>query len=410
MTATTPILDRISANEARRIAVAAQGLAAARPSGRLDKRHLLRVLARTQLLQIDSVSVIARAHYLPLFARLGPYPTDLLDRAAWGARRERSLFEYWGHEASLLPLELQPLLRWRMARAARGEDMYSGLAKFGLANKKLLRHVLDQVRDRGALSAGDLDTSSKSKRTGGWWGWDENKRALEFLFWAGELTTATRRGFERIYDLPERVLPAAIVNLPTPREDEAHRALILRAARAFGIATERDLRDYFRLNPQDSKPAVAQLVEDGALLPVAVEGWRDVAYLDPLAARPRRVNGAALLAPFDPLVWERARTERMFGFHYRIEIYVPAHKRTHGYYVLPFLLRDRLVARVDLKSDRAHGTLRVHGAWGEEGIDPKIVAPALADELRAMADWIGLEKIAIGGKGDLAPHLKRLAK
>lgn len=368
----------------------------------------MRVLARTQLLQIDSVSVVARAHYLPLFARLGPYPTEILDRAAWGPKRDRSLFEYWGHEASLLPLDLQPLLRWRMARASRGQDMYSGLAKFGLENKKIVKRALDEVRARGPISAGEIE--SATKRSGGWWGWDESKRALEFLFWAGEITTATRRGFERVYDLPERVLPAAILNLPTPREDEAHRVLVQRAASSFGIATERDLRDYFRLNPEDSKRAVAQLVEDGALQKVAVEGWRDAAYLDPLAARPKRVNGAALLAPFDPLVWERDRTERMFGFRYRIEIYVPAHKRTHGYYVLPFLLRDRLVARVDVKSDRAHGTLRVHGAWGEAGIDVAVVASALLAELRALADWIGLEKITIGNKGDLAQPLKRAAK
>jgi uncharacterized protein YcaQ len=402
-----PVLDRISSSEARRIAVAAQGLAAARPSGRLDRRHLARVLARTQLFQIDSVSVVARAHYLPLFARLGPYPTDLLDRAAWGARRERTLFEYWGHEASLLPLALHPLLRWRMARASRGEDMYGGLARFGLENRTLVRRALDEVRARGPIAAGDLE--SATKRKGGWWGWDESKRALEFLFWAGEITTATRRGFERVYDLPERVLPDSILSLPTPREEDAHRLLVQRAAQAFGVATERDLRDYFRLSPQDSKRAVAQLVEEGALLPVAVEGWRDTAYLDPQAARPRRVNGAALLAPFDPLVWERARTERMFGFRYRIEIYVPAHKRTHGYYVLPFLLRDRLVGRVDVKSDRARDALRVHGAWSEDGTDPKLVAPALLGELRAMADWLGLEKIAIGGKGNLAPQLRRAA-
>jgi uncharacterized protein len=408
MHAESPSLDRISANEARRIAVAAQGLGAVRPRGRCDRRHLARVLARTQLLQIDSVSVVARAHYLPLFSRLGPYPVELLDRAAWGTKRERSLFEFWGHEASLLPFELQPLLRWRMARAARGEDMYGGLARFGLENRKFVRHVLDQVRERGARTAGELD--HPSKRTGGWWGWDDNKRALEFLFWAGELTTATRRGFERVYDLPERVLPAAILAQPTPSEADAQRALVRRAADALGIATERDLRDYFRLTPQDSKRAVAALVEAGALLPVTVEGWRDQAYLAPQATRPRRVNGAALLAPFDPLVWERARAERLFGFRYRIEIYVPAHKRTHGYYVLPFLLRDRLVARVDVKSDRLHGTLRVHGAWHQDDADPRVVAPALYAELRALADWLSLEKIAIGGKGDLAPHLKRLAK
>ncbi|MBE7220191.1 MAG: YcaQ family DNA glycosylase, partial [Caulobacteraceae bacterium] len=340
--------EKISLAQARRIALAAQDLADARPEREIDAGTVSRQIGRLNLLQIDSVNVVARAHYLPLFSRLGAYPRDLLERLAWG-RRPR-LFEYWAHEASLLPLELQPLLRWRMARAERGIDIYGGLKPFAGERRDEADQVLAQIVARGPLAASDLEGS---RGQGGWWGWSDGKRALEWLFWSGRITTKTRRGtFERVYDLTERVIPAAILDLPTPDEADAQRALLARAAKALGIATLGDLRDYFRQSPEDAKPRLTELVEAGDLVPVAVEGWAPPAYVHRDARWPRRAQGRALVAPFDPIVWERSRTERLFGLRYRIEIYTPVEKRLHGYYVLPFLLGDRIAARVDLKADR----------------------------------------------------------
>jgi len=384
---------------ARRIALAAQGFADARPAGAVDRRHLRRVLGRLGLLQIDSVSVLARAHYLPLYSRLGGYPRALLDAAAWSPRKE--LFEYWAHEASLLPVTTQPLLRWRMGRAEAGVGIYGGLAGFGRERRAVIDRVLAAVAARGPLAASDL---GGEKGAGGWWGWSEAKLALEWLFWAGLVTTATRRGFERLYDLPERVLPAAVLATPTPAEADAHRALLSISARALGIATASDLRDYFRLSPDDIKPRLPELVEAGELIPVAVAGWPQQAYLHAEARRPRRVAARALLAPFDPLVFERARAERLFSFRYRLEIYTPAEKRVHGYYVLPFLLGDRLVARVDLKADRAGGRLRVLAAFAEPHA-PAETAAELAAELTALAAWLDLAGISVEPAGDLAPAL-----
>ena len=389
----------ISAALARRIAVAAAGLAAPRPPGEVGPRHLKRVVATLGLLQIDSVSVLARAHYLPLFSRLGRYDTALLDAAAWG--RRRWLFEYWAHEASLAPVTLHPLLRWRMARAASGQGIYGELARFGVEHRPFVDAVLAHVARHGPTVAADLEGEAGA---GGWWGWSQQKRALEWLFWAGRLTTATRRGFERVYDLPERVLPAVVLALPTPSPAEAHRGLLRIAARALGIATAGDLRDYFRLSPAEAHPRLAELVEAGELLPVRVQGWTQPAYLHRDARQPRRVAARALLAPFDPLVWHRPRAERVFGFEYRLEIYTPAARRKHGYYVLPFLLGDRLVARVDLKADRAAGALRVLAAHREPGA-PDTIAEPLSAELGEMAEWLGLPRLAVRNAGDLASAL-----
>ena len=381
--------ERLSLAGARRAALAAQGFDEGRREA-FGPRHPRRVIDRLGLLQIDSVSAVARAHYLPLFSRLGAYPRALLEDAAWGARGRRELFEYWAHEASLLPLALHPLLRWRMARAAEGRGIYGGLARFGVERRDAVEAAFRAVEARGPLAAGDLEGSRGS---GGWWGWSDGKRALEWLFWAGRLTTATRRAsFERLYDLPERVLPAAVLAVPTPSEAEAHRALLARAARAHGVATAGDLRDYFRLDAADVAPRLAELVEEGTLVPVAVEGWDRPAYLHAEARLPRRVESRALLAPFDPLVWERSRAERLFGFRYRIEIYVPAAKRQHGYYVLPFLLGEALVARVDLRADRAAGLLRVLAVHREPGAPPA-TDEALAAELDLMARWLGLQGV-----------------
>ncbi len=398
--------DGIGRDEARRIVLAAQGFGQRRGPGRADWRRVRRAIERMGLLQIDSVSVLVRSHYLPAFSRVGAYDRAKLDTKAFDPRR-RELFEYWGHEASLLPLAAHPLLRWRMARAERLEGIYSGTARFVRERRDYIAAVLAEVERRGPVRARDFNDG---RRRGGMWERHDGKVALEYLFWSGRVTAVTRRGFERIYDLTERVLPADIVALPTPPEADAQRALVRIAGRALGIATEADLRDYFRLATADAKRCVAELVEAGDLRPVRVEGWRQPAYLDAGARLPRRVGGSALLSPFDPLIWERARTERLFGFRYRLEIYTPAPKRRHGYYVLPFLLDERLVARVDLKSDRAASTLRVLAAHGEAGTDPDGVAAALADELRRLAAWLGLDRVTIGRRGDLATVLRRQVK
>src|SRR3954452_4788668 len=309
--------ERLSLAAARRVALAAQGFTDPLPTGPPTRRHLRRVISRTNLLQIDSVNVFQRAHYLPAFSRLGPYPTQLLDDMAF---KHRELFEYWGHEASLLPVALHPLLRWRMERARNLEEGWGGILRAMRERPEFVAEVLRMVQELGPVSAGDLREGERKKGT--WWSWDDTKVALEYLFWSGQVMTATRRSFERLYDVPERVLPAAVLNAPTPSREEAQRELIRLSARAHGVATERDLRDYFRLGVEHARDAVMSLVEAGELLPVAVEGWKQPAYLFPDAAVPRRVSRSALLSPFDPLVWERARTERLFDFSYRIEIYV----------------------------------------------------------------------------------------
>ena len=377
----------LSLAEARRIALAAQGFAQARPRS-IDRGTLRRTVERLGVVQIDSVNVVTRSHFLPFFSRLGPYDPVLLERAAYA--RDRVLFEYWAHEASLVPLALQPLLRWRMARAQRGSGTYGRVAETVRTRRSELDRVLAIIRERGALSAGELEGG---KGRGSWWGWSDIKLDLETLFWCGEVTTRTRRGFERVYDLPERVFPAAIVNAPTPAEDDAQRELVRIAARACGIAAERDLRDYFRLDLADARQRVAELVDCGELLAVAVEGLRGPRYLWHQARVPRRIEAQAILSPFDSVVWERARTRELYEFDFRLEIYTPAHKRVHGYYVLPFLLGDRLTARLDLKHDRTASTLLVHAVHIEPWTSRRAIAGPLRDELRALADFLGAEKV-----------------
>ena len=393
-------MQRLPLRVARRIALHAQGFGDRPPVGAPDRRHLRRVVGRTGLLQIDSVNVFERAHYLPVFSRLGPYDRALLDRAAY---RHRDLFEYWGHEASLLPVRTQPLLRWRMERAAALEEGWGRTRQIVRDDPAFVAHVLQRVAAEGPVSAGELH---EGERPGGpWWDWSATKVALEHLFWSGRISTASRRGFERVYDLTERVLPAEVLAAPTPSRADAQRELVRLAARSHGVATEKDLRDYFRLRPDEAAAAVRSLVEEGALVPVEVEGWRGPAYLSAGAHVPRWVRASALLSPFDPLVWERSRAARLFGFDYRIEIYVPADKRVHGYYVLPFLQDEALSARVDLKGDRQAGVLRVRAAWLEGGRDPSETAAALAAELRRAADWQGLGEVVVEPRGDLAGPL-----
>ncbi len=389
----------LSAAQARRIAVAAQGLAGPPPPGPPTTARLKRLVERLGVIQIDSVNVLTRSHYLPPFARLGAYPREMLEQAAWG--RKPYLFEYWGHEASLLPMASQPLFRWRMERARAGET-WGGIAAFGRERRDYIDAVLERIVKEGPLTGGDF---ADAPRQAGWWNWSHGKRALEWLFWTGQITTRTRRGFERVYDLTERVLPPAIVNAPTPTEAEARRELLRIAARAMGVATSGDLRDYFRLPVEGFKERLAELVEGGDLTPVTVRGWDRPAYLARDARLPRRVSGAALLSPFDNLIWRRERTERLFGVRYRIEIYTPAHKREHGYYVLPFLLGDALVARLDLKADRRAGVLRVQAAHLEPGAPPN-TAQALADALRRMAHWLDLDQVVIVGFRPFADALR----
>jgi uncharacterized protein YcaQ len=400
--------EKLSAAAARRIALAAQGFASRRPDGPATAGHVRRTIDRLGLLQIDSVNVLARAHYLPLFSRLGNYDSRNLDRLAWGRKSQRRLFEFWAHEASLLPTDAHPLFRWRMKRAAENTGDGKGkLHRFRREKAVFIDEVRREIADRGPLAASDL--SNGGTRRGPWWGWNDGKLALEWLFSAGVVTTATRRGsFERVYDLSERVLPADVQALPTPPPDAAQRELLRLSARALGVATETDLRDYFRLGVADTKVRLAELLEAGQLLGVDVEGWGRAAYLDPAARWPRRVEARALLAPFDPLIWERDRTERIFDFFYRIEIYTPLAKRKHGYYVLPFLLDDKLVARLDLKADRISSRLLVHAAHLEPGHDARQVAAPLHAELRLMADWLGLDQVSLPEAGALAKLMKRM--
>lgn len=396
--------EKLSLATARRVALAASGFGEARPEAAPTRRHFNRVLHRLGLFQIDSVSVAVRAHYMPLFSRLGAYPMSLLEGAA--TPKQRLLFEYWAHEASFLPVDSWPLWQWQMRRAERGENIYTGLARFGRERADLIAEIERRIAQDGALAASDIEGQ---RGQGGWWGWSEAKHALEWLFWAGRITARERKpSFERIYDLPERVIPQAVRDLPVPDEAEAHRELTRIAAAALGVATAGDLRDYFRLPAPNYRDRIAELVEAGDLLPVKVEGWSQQAYLAPDARFPRRIEARALLSPFDPLVWERSRAERLFDFHYRIEIYTPAEKRIYGYYCLPFLLGEHVVARVDLKADRAASVLRVLSAHPEPHAPPETATELMA-ELRLMASWLGLEKVEIGTGGNLAPALAQAA-
>jgi hypothetical protein len=392
--------DSLSLAQARRIALAAQGFAEPTPAGPPDVRRIRRVAERLGVLQIDSVNVLLRAQYMPVFSRLGAYPMDQLDRLA--GRKPRRLFEYWGHEASLLPVKLQPHLRWRMELGHQW-----GVRRWARENPGFVTWVLDEVRDKGPLTAREIEHDAPRRKDHWGWNWSDVKKALESLFWEGHVTAARRNGsFERVYDLPERVLPAEVVAAPTPSRAEAHRELIRTASAALGVATETDLRDYYRVAPDESRVAVAELVEAGELREVTVEGWRQPAYLHSEAKLPRRIDAATVLCPFDPLIWERARTERLFDFRYRIEIYVPAPKRVHGYYVLPFLLGDQLVARVDLKADRKEGVLRVPAAWAEPDGPTAPRAEALAANLHQLAGFLGLDTVAPPVAGDLAVPLR----
>ncbi|MGV0041161.1 winged helix-turn-helix domain-containing protein [Mycobacterium colombiense] len=399
---------RLSAAQARRIAVAAQGFTEPRPGGEITRAHLKRLISRIQVLQLDSVSVAVRAHYAPVFSRLGPYDRDVLDRAAWGPRSSRLLAEYWAHEAALMAVEDWPLLRWRMRQYSHGR-WGTHIVK---ANPRLADEIVAAIAELGPSTAGQIEAhlaAEPRRKKGTWWTRSDTKWVAEALFSAGVLTTATRVGFARHYDLVERVLPAAVLAREVD-DDEAIRELTLRAATALGVGTEADIRDYFRLSAQQVKPAIAALVATGDIEPVDVDGWSAPAYLRAGRTVPRADRGTALLCPFDPLIFFRPRVERFFEFHYRIEIYTPAAKRQYGYYVWPLLMDGRLVARVDLKADRAADSLRVLGAFGEPDVPRARVAAALAGELESMASWLGLGGFSVAGPGDLSSELRAAAK
>lgn len=388
--------------QARRIALAAQGFTRPRPgvNAAVNARHFGKVIDRLGFFQIDSVNVLTRAHYMPLFSRLGPYDTELLHRAA--GRRPRRLFEYWAHEAALVDINLWQAFQFRMESGAR---MWGGMARVAKEQPEFVEWVLGEVRDHGPLTAREIEHDVPRTKDQWGWNWSEVKAALEYLFYKGRVTAARRNSaFERVYDLPERVIPLAQLDGPPLDSAEAHVVLVSHAARALGVGTAQCLRDYFRMSPELSKVAIETLVDTGELIPTSIAGWNRVAYLHRDAVQPRKVSARALLSPFDPLVFERTRAEKLFDFRYRIEIYVPAEKRVHGYYVLPFLLGDRLVARADLKADRQTGTLMVHGAWAESHA-PASTADELAQELRLMARWLGLNTIVPPTKGDLAGEL-----
>jgi uncharacterized protein YcaQ len=396
---------RLSAAAARRIALAAQGFGRPRPARPPSVNQIATLVRQLGVLQLDSVNVFSRAHYMPIFSRLGPYDRSRLDRIAGHGtgKIDRRLVEYWAHEASLIPVELHPLFRWRMADVDR--EAWGSISRIARDQPDLVAETLQLVAEQGPIRGRDTGAVRPPSRAGHMWNWHEGKVALEYLFFTGQVTAARRVNFERLYDTTENVLAAEIRDRPTPPVAEAQRQLVRVAAQALGVATEPDLGDYFRLPRSVSKERVAELAATGELIPVEVEGWTAPAYLWPAARRPRRVNARALLSPFDSLIWFRQRTERLFGFRYRIEIYTPAAKRVHGYYVLPFLLGDALVARVDLKSDRQRGALLVQGAFAQDGVDPAHVAAELATELRLVADWLGLDQVSVAGRGDLSAEL-----
>ena len=400
-------MDSLTRLQARRIALAAQGFTD-RPHATPSTRTFDRTLQRTGVLQVDSVNVLQRAHYMPLYSRMGPYDVDLLRRAA--ERRPRRVVEYWAHVQALMPVDLWPLMQHRM------ETYRSERGKWGFtADAALEPRVLAAVRDRGPVTARDLEeefsTGPRTKEHWGW-NWSESRKVLDYLYLVGDVAIAGRTSqFEVLYDVPERVLPATVLDAPTPTPQEAVTELVRRAARSHGVASATCLADYYRLRLQpapgrpSTKVAIEELVESGELTPVAVQGWKRQAYLHRDARLPRAVRARTLLSPFDPVVWERARAEALFDFFYRIEIYVPADKRVHGYYVLPFLLGDRLVARVDLKADRVARALLVPGAFAEEGA-PASTPEELAAELRRLAGWLGLDDVVVGRHGDLSEAVR----
>ncbi|MFM8723327.1 MAG: winged helix-turn-helix domain-containing protein [Acidimicrobiaceae bacterium] len=383
----SPRLDSISIKDARALALAAQGFDSPRTKTKSTTADAVALIKKLGVVQIDSVNVLVRSQELPLFSRLGDHDRNAIPKAT----SQGKIFEYWGHEAAHLPVELHPMFRFKMHAARSGKLKHWGLTSFYAENKAFVKRILKHVEVNGSTSARELSTRTTKKST--WWDWDEAKTALEYLFLTGELMSCGRGSdFARVYDLPERVLPKMILQMPTPSETEARKDLLVRSARAQGVATLRDLADYYRQKPAVVKPLVSELVEQGVLREVSVDGWQDKAYVHRNAQLPKRLFATALLSPFDSLVWCRPRNERLFNFHYRIEIYTPKEKRKFGYYVLPFMMNGEMVGRVDLKADRENSKLLVQSVHTERGVKRTSINSALTAELKLMASWLGLRR------------------
>jgi len=384
-------LDALSIADARALALAAQGFDTPRPANKATQRHVNSLISRLGVIQIDSVNVLVRSQELPLFSRLGNHDRNAIPKAT----ESQKIFEYWGHEAAHLPVEIHPLFRWKMEAARLGKARHWGLTSFYDDNKAFVKRMLKHVETNGPTTARELSTRTEKrgadKKT--WWDWDESKTALEYLFLIGQLMSRGRgTDFARIYDTPERVLPKKVLDAPTPTEHDARKQLLVRSAIAQGVATATDLADYYRQKPAAVKPLLAELLEEGELREVAVDGWTEKAFVHRSAKLPKQLHATALLSPFDSLVWCRPRNERLFDFHYRIEIYTPKEKRKFGYYVLPFMMNGQMVGRVDLKADRVNSKLLVHSVHTEKGINRASISDALDNELRAMATWLQLNK------------------
>lgn len=393
-------MNELSIAQARRIALGAQGFAERRPAGRIDRRHMRRTMDRLKLVQLDSVPVVTRTQYMPFFSRLGPYRAALFDETAY---RHDEWFEAWAHEASVVPVATEPLLRWDKRRAREGQT-WKGLVRLANEEPAYVQSVLDEVAEAGPLLTSQL--SDPRPREGEWWGSRSlGQLALDWLFRIGAVGVRRSPAFEKEFDLLERIVPDDVLAAPTPSDEEALKALICQGAAAHGVGTGNDLVDYFRLPLRESKALIAELVEDGRLVECRVEGWDKPAFLHPDAKLPRRVEACALLSPFDPVCWHRDRALRLFDFHYRIEIYVPEDKRVYGYYVLPFLLGDRLVGRLDLKNDRARGVLEVRGAFAERGVSSGEVAARAVGALGELAAFLGADEVIVADRGDLATPL-----
>jgi len=383
----SPRLDSLSIKDARALALAAQGFDSPRTKTKSTTADAVALIKKLGVIQIDSVNVLVRSQELPLFSRLGDHDRNAIPKAT----SQGKIFEYWGHEAAHLPVELHPMFRFKMHAARSGKLKHWGLTSFYAENKAFVKRILKHVEVNGSTSARELSTRTTKKSS--WWDWDEAKTALEYLFLTGELMSCGRGSdFARVYDIPERVLPRKILQMPTPSETEARKELLVRAMRAQGVATMRDLADYYRQKPAVVKPLVSELVEQGVLREVSVDGWQDKAYVHRNAQLPKRLFATALLSPFDSLVWCRPRNERLFNFHYRIEIYTPKEKRKFGYYVLPFMMNGEIVGRVDLKADRANSKLLVQSVHTERGVKRETINRALNAELQLMASWLGLRR------------------
>ena len=384
-------LDTLSIADARALALAAQGFDTPRPTNKATQRHVNSLISRLGVIQIDSVNVLVRSQELPLFSRLGNHDRNAIPKAT----ESQKIFEYWGHEAAHLPVEIHPLFRWKMEAARLGKARHWGLTSFYDDNKAFVKRMLKHVETNGPTTARELSTRTvkrgAEKKT--WWDWDESKTALEYLFLTGQLMSRGRgTDFARIYDTPERVLPQQVLDAPTPNEHDARKQLLVRSAIAQGVATAADLADYYRQKPAAVKPLIVELLEVGELREVAVDGWGEKAFVHCSAKLPKQLHATALLSPFDSLVWCRPRNERLFDFRYRIEIYTPKEKRKFGYYVLPFMMNGEMVGRVDLKADRANSKLLVHSVHTEKGVKRAMINDALNTELHAMAAWLQLSE------------------